>query len=314
MKPTTLLFVLLCNSIFVFAQDSHFTQYQSARGYLNPAMVGTDSTLVLSTGYRGQWPKIDGTYKTFRFSADKYVRLFKGGLGIDFIYDNAASGTLITNGITLNYAPHFELFKNKLVVQSGIGFGLMQKSIDWSKLTFGDMIDPQSGFVYNTNEVPGTSQKSFLDINAGIFIYSKSIYGGFAIHHLTEPDEGLIGPSKLPRKLTLHAGANLYFKKDVNHNFILSPNILYMQQQDFHELMPGITLKYKFIVAGFSYRNEDAFNTYAGLQFNFFKVGYSYDYTTSLLTNRTGGSHEIQLAFFIHRKKNVCKIKTIRMI
>lgn len=312
MKQLILSFAFLFNSIFLIAQDPHFSQYNTSRIYTNPAFTGTDSTLVLATGYRMQWPNIDGGYNTFHFSADQYVRFLRGGLGINIMNDNAGNGTLITSRIDVNYAPHYELFNHKLVVQPAISIGLFKKTIDWSKLTFGDQIDPQTGFIYNTNENGRLQSKSGIDFSAGLLVYGNKFYGGLAANHLTQPDEGLMGISKLPMKITMHTGANLSFN---NKNLILSPNILSIKQQDFQILLPGISAKYKWAVLGLSYRNQDAFIINAGFQNRFLKIAYSYDYTVSKITNKaTGGSHEIQLAWFLHYQKKVCRIKTIRLI
>ncbi|MDP1746890.1 MAG: PorP/SprF family type IX secretion system membrane protein [Bacteroidota bacterium] len=312
MKQLILSFSFLFSSILLIAQDPHFSQYNTSRTYTNPAFTGTDSTLVLATGYRMQWPNIDGGYKTFYFSADQYVRFLRGGFGINYINDNEGNGLIVNNRLDVNYAPHYELFKHKLVIQPAISIGLFKKTIDWSKMTFGDQIDPQTGFVYNTNAVQHLYSKSGIDFSAGLLIYSNQFYGGFAAHHLTQPDEGIIGISKLPMRLSMHTGANLSFN---TKNLTLSPNILFAKQQDFQIFLPGLSAKYKWGVLGLSYRNQDAFIINAGFQNRFLKIAYSYDYTISKLTNKTtGGSHEIQLAWFLHYQKKVCRIKTIRMI
>ncbi len=315
MKRSILSFILLFITISFFAQDPHFSQYQSTRGELNPAVTGIDSTLAISTSYRLQLPNIGGSYSTFHFSADKYFRFLRGGLGINFLNDKEGNGAITTTRIELIYAPHFELFKHKIVFQPAFGMAYFQKTLDWSKLNFGDMIDERRGFVYQTQEVPGTSKKQNIDLSAGLFIYSSKYYGGIAVHHINQPDEGFIGPSRLPLKITLHTGANLSFRKDEKKYFILSPNLLFIKQQDFQEYMPGIKVKYKWAVLGINYRNEDAFIVNTGVQFRLFKLEYSYDYTVSKLTNKaTGGSHEIQMTWFLKSHKKFFAGKTIRMI
>jgi type IX secretion system PorP/SprF family membrane protein len=170
----------------------------------------------------------------------------------------------------------------------------------------------RSGFIYETRGAVGYSKKDYFDLNAGLFLYTKSVYGGIAAFHLTQPDEGFVYPSELPMKFAFNAGANFNLSDD---KVVLSPTILYMKQQDFNMIMPGVTAKMGFVVLGISYRNDDAFNTKAGVQFKSFKAGYSYDYTISAgLRNNTGGSHELQLSWFIDNKKKSSKIKTIRMI
>ena len=298
------------------AQDAHFTQYNHSRLNTNPAYTGCDSTFVISANYRLQWPKLSGTYEFINVSMDKYVRALRGGLGVNYLFDDEADGLYTKSRIELSYAPHFELFKHKLAVNAGIQVGYIQSEIDWSKLTFGDLIDSRRGFVYDSREVPGIEIKKNVDISAGLLLYTNHFFGGIAIHHLTQPDEGFVGPSILPRKITIHGGANLKFKNDLTGKFILSPTLLYMQQQDFQLLMPGITAKYKFISLGVSYRNEDAFIGTVAIQFKNFRLGYSYDYTVSKLTNlATGGTHEVGVSGFIKfKKKKYCKIKTLRLI
>lgn len=250
MKHLIFIIVLHFSSIFLIAQDPHFSQYNTSRIYTNPAFTGTDKALVLSTGYRMQWPNINGGYKTFYFSADQYVHFLRGGFGINYLNDNEANGALSSSRMEINYAPHFEFFKHKLVLQPALSICYFKKSIDWSKLTFGDQIDARRGYVYNTNEQQKLSSKSGIDFSTGLLVYSTNFYGGFAAHHFTQPDEGYMGISKLPMRITIHGGANLSLN---TKNFILSPNILMMKQADFQMLLPGVNAKYKWGVAGISY-------------------------------------------------------------
>ncbi|MCW3102685.1 MAG: hypothetical protein JWO09_1125 [Bacteroidetes bacterium] len=311
-KRFSFLLGIFIHAASLHAQDPHFSQYNLARIYTNPAAAGSDSTLNLAVSGRLQWPKIGGGYTTENFSADNYFRCLHGGLGINLMHDDAM-GFIKTTRAGLSYAAHMELFRHKLAVQAGIELGYFQKSADWSKLTFGDMIDERRGFDYPDNEFPQQSKKAGIDLSAGLLLYSKQFYGGFAAHHLNEPDEGFLSPSRLPVKLSVYAGANAMFVVN-SASFILSPNLLFMQQQDFRELMPGLTVKCKKVVLGLSYRSEDAFIITAGLQFPFLKLGYSYDYTVSTLTNEaSGGAHELQLTFYIHASKKA-KALSLRMI
>ena len=178
-----------------------------------------------------------------------------------------------------------------------------QKSLDWTKLTFGDMIDERRGFVKYTEEIEGAGKKSFVDFSAGAVAFSKYIFVGFAAHHLTQPDEALLGPqSKLPVKLTGHAGAVIPVGDKSNETSI-SPNILYQQQQNFRQLNLGLYVTKGALVGGFWYRNNDALIILIGVQQGVFKAGYSYDVTVSKLTNASAGSHEISIGMNFYCKK-----------
>ncbi len=305
-------------SVFIFlmvsAQDAHFSQYGNSRTYTNPAFVGTDSTLNIALNYRLQWPKIDPLH-SFVFSADKYLYAIRGGIGVNYLYDRQMHGVFIKSRTDFNYAAHFELFKHKLVLQPGIQVSYFQNLIDYSKLTYGDMIDERRGFVYSTNEMRGKSVRSGVDFSAGLLLYTDRYFGGVAFHHINEPNEGVFGESKLPMKITANLGANLMRTDTIRHNTTISPTLLFIKQQDFTLLFPGITVKYKFLSVSLSYRNEDSFVAGIAFQNRFLRIGYSYDYTTSKLANEnTGGSHEIGLSGFINFKKKRGIIKTLRLI
>jgi glycosyltransferase involved in cell wall biosynthesis len=52
-----------------------------------------------------------------------------------------------------------------------------QKYLDWSKLTFGDMIDPRRGFIYQTGDVPrGNGKRGYFDASAGFVGYTDIFY------------------------------------------------------------------------------------------------------------------------------------------
>ena len=88
-------------------------------------------------------------------------------------------------------------------------------TLDWGDLKFGDMIDPQYGFIYPTNEDINNNPTtvSFPDFSFGMLGYSKNFFAGFSAHHLTQPNQGFISESELPTKLTAHIGGNFSLNK-----------------------------------------------------------------------------------------------------
>jgi type IX secretion system PorP/SprF family membrane protein len=293
----------------LFAQDPEFTQFYANPLYLNPAFAGTARCPRFCLNYRNEWPGISGTYVTYSASYDQHFDAIGGGLGLLFTNDKAGQGTLTTTNASAMYSYQLNLTR-EFSMKFGFEATYFQKSIDWSKLTFGDMIDERRGFVYNTNEVPGLSKKSNIDVSAGFLGYSKRYFFGFAANHLTQPDEGLLGPSKLPTKLTGHAGAVLPIGDKGSETFI-SPNVLYQKQQDFQQLNLGLYVVKGAIVGGLWYRNADSFIALIGIQQHFFKLGYSYDVTISKLTNQTAGSHELSFSLLFECKPKKKKFRTV---
>ncbi|MDQ3111975.1 MAG: type IX secretion system membrane protein PorP/SprF [Bacteroidota bacterium] len=292
------------------AQDPHFTQFYANPLYLNPALAGNKVCPRVNVSYRMQWPGIYGTYSTVGVSVDKLAYKLKGGVGLMIMNDRAAKGTLNTTGVGLIYAPQVQLSK-RVSATAAIQAGYWQKALNWSKLTFGDEIDPQRGFVYETNEVQGKQSVGNFDLSAGILISSKHLFAGAALHHILEPNESFLGGnSPLPRKLTIHAGANIPLNKGSREDEVsISPNILFMKQGDFTQLNLGLYAKKGSIVGGMWYRGNDSFIILLGMEVNAIRLGYSYDVTISKLTNASAGAHEVTLGYQFSCKKPPIKYR-----
>jgi type IX secretion system PorP/SprF family membrane protein len=293
----------------VRAQDPQFTQFYANPLYLNPAFAGTARCPRICINYRNQWPAISGTFVTYSASYDQHIDGMAGGIGLLVTNDRAGKGTLNTTNVSGIYSYQLNLTR-EFSMKFGIQATYAQKSVDWSKLTFGDMIDPRTGFVYSTNEIPNATTRSNVDISAGMLGYSRRYFFGFAVHHVTEPDEGFLGTSKLPMKYTGHAGALIPLGGRYSESSI-SPNILYQKQQDFQQLNLGVYFTKGALVGGLWYRNQDSFIILLGFQQDLFKFGYSYDVTVSRLTNATAGSHEISFQMQFECKPKKRKFRTV---
>lgn len=293
----------------VFAQDPIFTQFYANPLYLNPAFAGSARCPRVNLNYRNQWPGIQGTYVTYSASVDRHVDAIHGGLGLLATTDNAGKATLRTTNISAIYAYLLEINRD-FSVRFGFQATFFQKTIDWNKLTFGDMIDARRGFIYDTREEKKLDNKANADFSAGILGYGKRYYFGLAAHHITQPDEGLIGTSKLPVKFTAHAGTTVALGGDKGNETFISPNILFQQQQDFRQLNLGLYLNKGAFVAGLWYRGQDAAIVLIGFQQNGFKIGYSYDVTVSKLSNASYGSHEISFSRQFECKPTKKKFRT----
>ena len=181
------------------------------------------------------------------------------------------------------------------------------------------MIDPVQGFIYPTNEdiVNYANSKGFTDFAAGFMGFGNAnnqfdYYFGFAAHHITMPDQGFIGESRLPMKITANIGASFPLNRFGTYRTnsgnrpknaaVLSPNLLFQKQQDFMQLNYGVYVLKGPIVGGLwlrqSAENFDAFIVLLGIEQASWKFGYSYDVTISDLNNsNTQGAHELSFAY-----------------
>lgn len=293
----------------LFAQDPEFTQFYANPLYLNPAFAGTARCPRICLNYRNQWPGITGTFVTYSASYDQHIDGISGGVGFLFTNDRAGQATINTTNISGIYSYQLNITR-EFSMKVGLQATYAQKSVDWSKLNFGDMIDPRRGFVYNTTEVPNVTSRTNVDFSAGLLGYSRRYFFGFAVHHITEPDEGFLGQSKLPMKYTGHAGAVIPIGGRYGDSGI-SPNVLYQKQGDFQQLNLGIYFNKGPLVGGAWYRNQDSFILLLGFQQDLFKFGYSYDVTVSKLTNATAGSHELSFQMQFECKPKKKKFRTV---
>ena len=307
-------------SINVSAQDPAFSQFYANPLYLNPAFAGAapKGCPRANLNYRDQWPGIGRTYVTTSASWDQHIDGIGGGLGVIVSQDRSGAGNLNTSHASLLYSYHLEV-NRKLSVKAGFEASYRMINLNWDDLTFGDMIDPQYGFIYPTSEDLDnyTSTKSFPDFSAGILAYTENFFFGFAAHHLTQPEQGFISDdSELPTKITAHIGGSFPLSKYSNSITTISPNFLYQKQQDFQQFNYGVYVNRGPVVGGLWTRNSlnnfDSFILMLGLIQDTFKFGYSYDITVSNLKNsNTLGAHELSFTLFMPCKSRSKSFNTI---
>jgi len=315
MKITVILFLLLAVCVEVKAQDPSFTQFYASPIYLNPALAGSTGCPRIVSNYRNQWPQLTGNYITSAVAYDSYVKSISGGVGIIALHDMQGQATIQTSMIGGIYSYNFKV-NRKFSMMFGARAAYFQKFLDWDKLTFGDMIDPRRGFIFTSGDVPrGNGRRGFFDLSAGLVGFGKNYYFGLAAHHLNQPDESMIlGTSRLPVRITGHAGAEIKLGQRGRYTNTTSvlPNIIYQYQNGFHEMNIGTYVKYGDFTLGAWYRDRDAFILLFGISFEKFKLGYSYDLTVSKLGNGiSGGSHEVSLGLNLKCRK---KAKPVRKI
>ena len=304
-----------CYGYEAVAQDPEFSQFYANPLYLNPAFAGTKICPRIHMNHRNQWPGISGNYVTNSFSYDQRVEAVYGGLGLIVLNDKAGQATLNTTRVSGVYSYGVNL-NRKVTAHFAIEATYFQRSLDWNKLTFGDMIDPKRGFVYSTNDIPRGGTTSGIDFSVGGLIYSERFFAGVAAHHLNEPNESLIaGESKLPLKFAVHAGTNIDPSGDrgkyTKGSTTISPNVMYRHQETFSQLLLGLYVKKDALTFGAWYRDSDAFILSLGIETDIFRIGYSYDVTISKLSMVTAGSHEVSLGILFPCKPKKKKFRTI---
>lgn len=302
-----LLFIAVAS--YTYAQDPTFSQYYANRLYLNPAFAGTAKCPRLTLNYRNQWPGLDNSFITYAASFDQQIDAINGGLGVQLMSDQAGEGVLSTTTASFIYSYQFAV-NRKFSIRAGFQATAVQKAIDVSNLRFGDMIDARRGFVYQSQEQIKTDNVIYPDFSFGLLGFSEKTYFGVAVHHLTSPDEGFTNQSILAQRITAHFGAVLPMGIR-NEDMTWSPNVIVQSQGGSMELNLGAYVSKGPIVLGLWNRIGDSFIALIGFQQEDFKIGYSYDLTSSLLSDKTSGSHEISFSYIFPCRPKKVKFQTI---
>jgi type IX secretion system PorP/SprF family membrane protein len=315
---------LLLTTPVAFAQDIHFTQFDMQPLVVNPAFTGMFfGKFRINAIYRDQWKSVTVPYKTYGLSFDMPVYTESNGdylaAGLQAYNDQAGDGNL-TNFTGLLSVAYHKTFGGKdensgADLAVGLQGGYASKSIDLSKLYFGDE------FV-NGTFVPGTTQEyasgmgnhvSYYLINAGIsFAYAANEKFSFAIglgaNNLNQPNDAIEKKKNSDVGLDMRYTAQLGANWRSSDRLSLRPAILYQYQATASEIVAGNEFHYRLsgaqatdynqtaVFLGGWYRTGDAAMITAGFEYSNIRVGLGYDYNISALNNASNGNGGFELA------------------
>ena len=293
----------------IYGQDPVYSQYYTSPILVNPAFAGNTRGALVAINYRNQWPSIDNAYETYSLTYDQRWNK-SSGVGLYLNTDAAGNGALKTTKLGGIYSYRIRV-QDELYVKGAIDVAFGQSRLDQSKLVFLDNLDPQFGLMtpggisFPTQEVLAPSPtRSYLDISTGVLLYNPNYYLGISFKHLNSPNIDFINDQTgdlgtVPLRWTVNAGAqfSLDGRNNDEYGTFISPNILFVKQQDFWQINVGAYLNVLQVFGGAWYRhsgiNGDAVIASLGVKTGMFKISYSFDYTVSGLTVGSGGSHEI---------------------
>ncbi len=318
--------VAICASMELKAQDPQFSQFYAAPLYINPAFTGASQFTRFGVNYRSQWPNLDASFETFSFYADHFVEKYNSGIGLILTTDREGREGLRSTSIGFSYAYQLQLGDN-LMFRPGIQYSLFNRSAGFQDLVFANQIDPVSGDIDPTITDPSIIgqdlQVSFGDISVGGMFYSRNLFLGVALQHITEPNQSLINEtSPLPQRFTVHGGYKISLgrgplRKDLTYTYAersITPVFQYKSQGPFTQLDIGAFIHLEPINFGIQYRgvpfntfenfpNNEALIFTLGVTTNNFNIGYSFDYTLSDLSIDAGGAHEFSLSYVLDFNK-----------
>ena len=312
-------------------QDPQFTQFYAAPLYINPGFTGASGYTRFGVNYRNQWPNLESSFNTFSFFVDHYLQNINSGIGFIVTTDREGLAGLNSTSLGLSYAYQLRISEN-LIFSPGIQVSYFNRSAGFQDLVFANQINPLTGAIDPTITDPSVIgqglRTNFLDYSVGGVLYTKTLFLGAALQHLTEPNQSLIdGDSPLPQRLTIHGGLKIKIgegplRKDLTYTRAersITPVFQYKQQGQFSQLDIGGYIHLEPVNFGLQYRglpfspfeatdgttfpNNEALIFILGVTTNNFNIGYSYDYTLSELGPSAGGAHEFSMTYFLDFNK-----------
>lgn len=300
-----------------------FSQPYSNPLYLNPAFAGSKQALRGVLNYRKQWPGIKNEYNAYAAGGDYYIRDLNAGVGLSFVKDVAGEYKLSNTLISAYYAQQLRITR-KANLSLGIKGSFGQRAFD-GDLLFADQIIRES----NTSLAqPMLSTKTvYPDFAAGLMYFDEKTWLGVSMHHLTKPNQSLLGGKDIiPIKFSVHGGAVVpirSFEKS-NGEKKLRVAFNYKQQGEWNQLDLGGYYTYRNINFGMWYRglpmkpyekgiaNNESVVLLLGYEApKRFSVGYSYDISINRLSGYSGGAHEITLIVEYYDKYKVPKRRVV---
>ena len=189
----------------------------------------------------------------------------------------------------------------------GTEVGIVQSTLNWDKLVFGDQIDEYLGTIspggmpFPTEETsPEKNTIIYPDLGMGFVVYGGTLYGGVSIRHLNTPSPDFldINPSLspgIPMRWTVHGGGTWPIFSRPRRNSLgvsVSPSFIFVQQGPFQQINGGVTLDAGVVSFGGYYRissgKSEAIIGSIGLRTKQLRIGYSYDATISGFSDAGG--------------------------
>jgi type IX secretion system PorP/SprF family membrane protein len=302
------LFLMLLTVIYLKGfsqQDPQYNMYLFNQLVINPAYTGTRDAMAIVASLRNQWVSFPGAPQTAYISLHAPIKKYRLGYGIAAMNDRIGARTTSAAYGSISYILPIT---SKWKLSFGARAGAINYQFNLNKTEYKDGND--NSFILLNNY-----QKTVLDIDAGIYIYTRSFYIGWSVTHLNQAriiqDNWQLSGSMQSIMYTLSPHNFFTIGKSffINDNFLI--NVNYMQQGVRKIYKGDLSLNTRiknrlwlgvFLRGGYG----GGFLTQI-IVTSQFKIGYSYDRggnTSKLL----GPTHEIMIGWDIRPKNNTAVI------
>ncbi|MDB5141524.1 MAG: type secretion system rane protein PorP/SprF [Mucilaginibacter sp.] len=311
-----LILILMLKGFTALAQDHLYSQFFNSPLYLNPALTGQfKADLRMNLIYRNQWTAVPGTLSYVSGSIDYNVPRFGGGLGL--LFTRSSEGTAYLDKTNFSGLYSYSIGSEDFVLSFGLQAGFTNRKIDYSKLIFGNQIDPTLGIISGATSAGDLpfNNKFYFDTGVGTNLVISEFNIGVAVQHINQPNESFTG---MPAKLPMRINANVSYRLDLDRfenmedddkSYVI-PSVVFYKQANFDSYSIGLQYKRRGLNVGLSYRSGEQTGPSAvvlSLIFDVFinreggekiRLGFSHDAAVQGLTyGNTAGSTEGSIGY-----------------
>lgn len=309
-------FYLIClYSTIVSAQDPIFTQFFLFPETINPSFTGILETTSAGIIHRSQWTnlnfKIDTDYAYFSTWSEEnnsaigvnFLNHRESFTGYNFLQANAAYSYRVELSYDWYFKPSIE-----------VGYG--SKSFGFQNLVLRDQINISNETIYPVSIDPLelSNRIHFLDISTGLLFYNNNFWIGTAFKHLNRPNIAIAKEGNIPLDMfyNISTGYEFQIGDYIDTRFLPFETRMmvtgnFMTQGGYNRLDIGSSLIFNNFTAGLTaainpFKKAEqshmltSLNLFSGLQYENFKIGFSYDINTTKIGN-TGGVFELGLIY-----------------
>lgn len=302
---------------YSYSQDIHWSQFDHNPVFQNPANVGRfHGDYRIHANLRDQWRNVTVPFQTFSISGEAKQIYKDFNLGAILMNDVAGDGSFRTIEFMPSISYTYKLTPDSThLFRPGVQFGINFRSFDATAFSFdnqwnGQQYDPS----LSTNEVFQSERKTNFTWGLGAaYEFQKGkrerIVTGIGLFNINRPNQGFFD-DEVKRDLRFNFFARAEYKIGIDWDIL--PSIQLNLQGKYRELILGSQARYilvdrlgvcRTIMGGIYMRSSDAFYLSAGMEYQNWWAGISYDINTSSLVpaSRARGGIEFSLRYIIHR-------------
>ena len=296
-------------------QQAQYSQYMNNNYILNPGATGVEDYIDAKFSYRTQWTGLEGAPKTYYASISSSLGKWRSTTkrtmrdwqrpfhAIGGIVYNDVTGPTSRLGAYGSYAYNVALTRG-IRIALGVSAGMQQFAVDGQQLRF-----------YDPTTRGASAASRVFDASAGLWLYSPDFYLGVSGAQLLgnrldfSYGPGQVGAGAPGNSLRRHYFATAGVRVPLSEEWSLVPSVLVKSVSPAPvSLDINAKIKYQDLLwVGASWRAFDSVVAMAGLSYEQFTLGYSYDAGLSQLAGYNGGSHEILIGLRLKKKEQeVC--------